>query len=98
MAKELLYSFDICWGWQLDNEFNLCFVNFNALLGDDVPKDNPLVYHEMAFLLVEHQVFLNASVQHNFQIDLAFVKHTSINGDIIHKDFHNTFHHITENA
>ena len=42
MAKELPYSFDICWGWKLENEFYFFFVNFNALLGDDVPKDNPL--------------------------------------------------------
>ena len=54
---------------QLDNKFNLCFVHFNVLLWDNMPKDNPLVYHEMTFFLVKHQIFLNASVQNNFQVD-----------------------------
>ena len=54
LIVKLPYSFDICWGWQLDNEFNLCFFNFNAFLEDDVPKDNPLLYHEMALLPVKH--------------------------------------------
>ena len=69
MAKELPYSFDSCWRWQLDNQFNFCFVHLNALAGDNMPKDDPIRYHEMGFLPIEHQVFLNASVQYNFQID-----------------------------
>ena len=33
---------------------DLRFVNFNVLLGDDVPKDNPLLYHEMALFPIKH--------------------------------------------
>ena len=62
MSKELPYSFDIGRGWQLDNEFNFCFINFNSLLRDDMPENNPLLYHEMALLPVKHQVFFNAPV------------------------------------
>ncbi|RVW78556.1 hypothetical protein CK203_049769 [Vitis vinifera] len=69
MAKELPYSFDSHWRWKLDNKFNLCFVHFNAFLGDDMLKDNSLVYHEMTFLSVKHQIFLNASTQNSFQVD-----------------------------
>ena len=62
MAKELPYSFDSSRRRQLDNKFYLRFIHFNVFLEDDMSKDNPLVYHEMTFLLVKHQVFLNASV------------------------------------
>ena len=61
MAKELPYSFDGRWRWQLDNKFNLSFAHFNAFIGNDMSKDNFLVYHKMAFLPVKHQIFLNAS-------------------------------------
>ena len=61
-------------------------------------KDNSLNYHQIALLPVKHQVFFNAYVKNNLNVGQALLKSTSIYGDVIHVDFHNAFHHITENA
>ena len=52
----------------------------------------------MALLLVKHQVFFNASFKNSLKVGQELLKSTSIYGDVIHVNFHNAFHHITENA
>ena len=61
-------------------------------------KDNSLIYHKMKLLPVKHQVFFNVFIKNSLKVGQALLKSTSIYGDVIHIDFHNAFHHITENA
>ena len=61
-------------------------------------QHNSLVYHKMAFFLIQHQVLLNTSMQDYFQVDQAFFEASSINCNIIHVDFHNALHQITEDT
>ena len=60
-------------------------------------KDNSLIYHKMALLLVKHQVVFNASIRNSLKVGQALLISTSIYGDVIHVDFHNVFHYTTEN-
>ena len=61
-------------------------------------KANSLIYHKMAFFLVKHHAFFNASVKNSFKVGQTLLKSTSIYGNVIHVHFHNAFHHITENT
>ena len=61
-------------------------------------QHNPLVYHKMAFSLVQHQIFLSALVLDKFNVDQEFFKNIPIYSDVIHVDLHNVLHHVTKNT
>ena len=56
-----------CAVWK-SNQF-FFFINFNYFLRNNMPQYNALTDHKIAFLLVQHQVFLYAAMQDNFQVD-----------------------------
>ena len=97
-AKELSHNLYICGWWQFSNKLNFGLIHFNSLVGDDMPQDNSLIHHKLAFLLIEHQVIFNAPIQHSFKVGQAILKNIPIYGDIIHIHLHNALHHIAKNA
>src|SRR3954470_8362684 len=89
MTEKTTNTFDVPWIGHPFNSFNLCLVHFNSPFENLVTKNYPFVNHEMALLLIEHQIRFFTSLQNFIKIVETVVKGGSIDGKVVHKDLHN---------
>src|ERR1041385_3747357 len=91
MTEKSTNTFDVPWIGHPLNCFDLGPVHLNSPLGNLVAKNNSLVDHKMALLLIKHQVCLLTSPQKIVNVVETMVKRGSIDGEIIHEYLHNFF-------
>ena len=89
MIEKTANTFDVLWIRHPLNSFDLGFVHFNSPFGNLVTKNNSFINHKVALLPVEYQNCLLASLQNFIKVVETMVKGSSIDGEIIHEDFHN---------
>src|SRR3954463_3232511 len=82
-------TFVVPWIGHPFNSFNFFLVHFNSPFRNLVTKYYPFVNHEMALLLIEHQIFFFTSLQNLIKIVETVVKGGSIDGKVVHEDLHN---------
>jgi len=98
LTKETPYPFNISRGWQPLNYLHLSSIHLNTPNRHDIPKNNPLLDHKVTFLSIQNQVNFLASTEHLNQVCQTHIKCSSIDQEVIHKDFHNVFHVLSENG
>src|SRR3954462_13896167 len=89
MTDKTMNTFDVPRIGHPFNSFNLCLVHFNSPLINLVTKNDPFINHEVALLPIEHQIRFFTSLQNFIKIVETVVKGGSIDGEIVHEDFHN---------
>src|SRR3954463_4317992 len=92
MAKETSYTFDVLGTWHLFNSINLGFINFNTSLRNFMPQDNTFINHKVALFPIQDKINFFTSLQNSIQVAQAIIKGGSINGEIVHKKSHKSFH------
>src|SRR3954469_15687523 len=81
-------TFDVPWIGHPFNSFNFCLVHFNSPFRNLVSKNYPFVNHEMALLLIEHQICFFTSLQNFIKIVETVVKGVSIDRKVVHENFY----------
>src|SRR3954471_20317088 len=89
MTEKTTNTFDVPWIGHPFNSFNFCLVHFNSPFVNLVSNNYPFVNHEMALLPIEHQICFLTSLQNFIKIVDTVVKGVSIDGKVVHEDFHN---------
>jgi hypothetical protein len=67
-------SFSLSVGLKVGDQIYLGFVNLNTFVGNNMPQNNPLFYHEVAFFPIQNQVLLLTSYQHQGKMVQAILK------------------------
>src|ERR1041385_8528166 len=89
MTEKTTNTFDVPWIGHPFNSFNLRLVHLNSPLGNFVTKNDPLINHEVTFYPVYNYVCILASLRNFIKFEETVVKGSSIDGKIVHEDFHN---------
>ena len=75
---------------------SIFFIHLNFILRNLMIQDNFMPYHEVTFLPVQCQIFLDTTLEDEFEMVKTLMEWVSINGEIIHEYFQKLFHHIRE--